>query len=210
MSSCRLDRSFNLPPRTWFNKQRHASTAACSANFSGQSSGIARAANNAIYRRRGYRRQVSSPEGPLLAHQAAGFLPIAALQRLAHGSRDGSDDFKIPVDLFFAVDMRFEDFPVVDSGLPRLACVANHQPAFQFSEIHAQRLALFSSRLEKYRACSAKGWRIVILRSGWHADHNRFDIPADVNPVRSAQFRASEPVECGANRHRHRARAANP
>lgn len=49
----------------------------------------------------------------------------------------------------------------------------------------------------------------MVLRPSGHADNDRLDVAADVDPVFAPQSGASQAVEGGADGHRHRGRAAD-
>src|SRR5580704_7086571 len=68
---------------------------------------------------------------------------------------------------------------------------------------------MFSARGQFDGRCAAKCWRIVVLRSGGHADDYRFRVPADMNPVFFALARSCKAIQCRTDRYRHGARAAN-
>src|SRR5262249_10768225 len=120
-----------------FDQHYYATTAARAADFSRKRAFPACALYDAIDRFRGNRRQIAFAEVPLFAHEAAGFRPIGFLERDAHGLRHFRNTLEIGANLLLAVDVGLEDFPVVDTRLPRLAGVAKHQASFELAGIEA-------------------------------------------------------------------------
>src|ERR1700692_964854 len=56
---------------------------------------------------------------------------------------------------------------------------------------------------------AAKRWRIVVLRSGGHANDYRFPIATDMNPVFFTLARSGKAIQRRADRYRHGAGAAD-
>src|SRR5579863_4215528 len=108
-----------------------------------------------------------------------------------------------------AVDMRLEHFPIVDSRLPRLSGVAQHQAIFELANIQSQLDAPLAARRRFNRGRSAKRRRIMILRAGRNFDYDGFRVAADMNPIDFALAGSGEAVQRGANRHRHRTRTTD-
>ena len=73
---------------------------------------------------------ISAAQLPLLAEQARNVLPVVTKQSLVHVARDGCDLFQIPKHMLVAVDMRLEDFPIVDTGLAWCAGVSQYKAQF--------------------------------------------------------------------------------
>ena len=124
-------------------------------------------------------------------------------------ARHVRDACEITPDSPVASNVSFEYFPVVYAVLPRLPCIAENQTALEFVEIATDLFASFAPRFQMNRAGTAKSGGIVILRSRGRANHDSFRVAADVDPIFQTQGRASEPIERGANGHRHRTRTAD-
>ena len=88
-----------------------------------------------------------------------------------------------------AVDVPLKHFPVVDRRLPRLARVAQHQPALELRHVAAKFLAPLAARFEMNRADSAERRRVMILRARGNANDDGLDVAADVNPVLAVEPR---------------------
>ncbi len=166
--------------------------------------------NDAVNHRRGNRSEIPPAEFPLLADQASNFGPLVAFECGTYLPRDSRDFFEVLGDAAVAINVPHEDFPVVDSGLPRLARITKHQAAFQLIQIAAKRLAPFAPRCEDDGGGASKCRRVMVLRARRHADDDRLDVPADVNPVFAAEARSCQTIERRANRHGHGGRAADP
>ena len=93
--------------------------------------------------------------------------------------------------------------------LPRFSRVAKDEPPLEFIEIAAERFAPFAAGCEHNRGGSAKGGRVMVLRPCRHADHDGFNVAADVDPIFAAQARSGQPVQGGADGHGQCGRAAN-
>src|ERR1019366_1236123 len=146
---------------------------------------------------------------PFFTNKPAEFGPIRAKHGDAHLLRDSGNFRKVACNSLVAIDLRLENFPIIDSGLAWLAGIANDEARFEVCGIYLQGFAEFSARAQMNRAHSAKRRRIMILRTGGYVNHHRFGVAADVNPISAAFFRAGELIERGANRHGHGAGAAN-
>src|SRR6202030_4593820 len=100
-----------------------------------------------------------------------------------------------------AVNVRFKNFPVVDAMLAWLTGVADHDAPFQLIQIQAQLYAMLSARGQFDGRRATKRRRIMVLRSGGHADNYCFRVAADMNPVFFAFARSSKAIQLGTDGH---------
>src|SRR4029077_20663477 len=107
------------------------------------------------------------------------------------------------------IDVPLEHFPVVDAMLPWFSCVAQDEPALEFVEIAAEGFTALAARGEHNRCCATKRRRVMVLRPCWHADDDRLDVAANVDPVFPAKPGTVQPVQGGADGHSHGGRAAD-
>src|SRR6266852_2376193 len=175
--------SFNVCTRFWFYHQCEATAAASAADFAAERSVPPGGGNDAVNHRRGNRSEIPPAEFPLLADQASNFGPLVAFECGTYLPRDYRDFFEVLGDAAVAINVPHEDFPVVDSGLPRLARITKHQAAFQLIQIAAKRLAPFAPRCEDDGGGASKCRRVMVLRAGRNADDDGLDVAADVNPI---------------------------
>src|SRR4029077_5211433 len=108
-----------------------------------------------------------------------------------------------------AVNVRFKNVPIIDPMLAWLAGVAHHDAAFQLIQIQSQLHTMFSARGQLDGRSAAKSWRIVVLRSGGHADDYGFRVTADMNPILFTLARPRKALQCRARGYSHGARATN-
>jgi hypothetical protein len=132
-----LDRGFNPGTGIRFDQQDHATAAAGTANLSSERALPPGVFNYAVDEFRGYGGQISLAKKPLFTHQPAGLVPFGGFQRHAQQLRDLGDFLHTVTDGALAIDVRLENFPIVNAMLAGLAGVTNHDAAFQFVEIEA-------------------------------------------------------------------------
>src|SRR5262249_1026803 len=82
-----------------------------------------------------------------------------------------------------AVDVRLENFPVVDARLPRLAGVAKYEAPFEFACVEAQFNTAFATGRKFDGSGAAECRRIVVLRSGGNFDDDPFRVAVDADPT---------------------------
>ena len=93
-------------------------------------------------------------------------VPVAALQRLAHGGGRVADALEAVEDEPVAVDVPLGDLPVVGAGIARLAGVAEDDPLLQLAEVDVERHAVDAVDLELQRGDAAVEGRPVVLQAG--------------------------------------------
>ncbi len=135
LSASLCDGLFHAFPSFWLNEENHATTTPCTTNFTGQRPVAARVFNDPIDGFRRNRGEISFAERPFLSHQAPGFLPVGLLEGQAHLLGDFGDSSETVLHSAVAADLCFEDFPVVDAVLARLAGVADRDAAFELIQI---------------------------------------------------------------------------
>ena len=108
-----------------------------------------------------------------------------------------------------AANLRFKDFPVVDSVLAGLARVTDEDTAFEFVEINAQLNTMLATGRQFDGRGTAKSRGIVVLRACGNIDDDGFGVAADVDPVHFALPCSGETVQRGANSYGHGARTAD-
>ena len=197
------DSFFDAVASLGFNEEDNAATAPCATDFTGKSAIATRVFNDAVNGFRGDGRKVAFAEGPFLAHQAAGFVPIRLLEGHAHALSDFRNAPETLLDCFFATDLRFEDFPVVDAVLAGFTRVTNQNAALEFIEIDAQVDAMFAAWGQFDGSSAAKSRWVMVLRAGGNVYDNGFGVAADVNPILFALPRSSVAVQGGTNGYGH-------
>src|SRR5262245_29715852 len=78
---------------------------------------------------------------PFDRDEAADLVPVTALDRGPQSSRSVSNALEAVEDVTIAVDVPFQDLPVVRAGVPRRAGVGEHDTAFEFPGVHVEREA---------------------------------------------------------------------
>src|SRR2546426_296356 len=152
-------RFLDLRSSVGLNQKDQASPAARSANLSSQRTGSPGTRNNPVNLWRGDGGEVPPAEFPFLADQASDFLPGAPLKCGANLLGDPGNTLEIPVNLTVAVEVCFENFPIVDAGLAGLAGVAHHPTPFQFAKVNAEYFTILAARLKVNRRSAAEGPR---------------------------------------------------
>src|SRR6266581_2005413 len=150
-------------PSVRLDKENHTAAASGSANFARQRAVAPGVVDDPIDGSRRDGGQVPFAEGPLFAHQAARLGPIRFFESQAHFLSYFRNAFKAVLYGALAADVRFENFPVVDAMLTRLAGVSNHYAALKFVEIDAQFDAMLTARRQFDGGGATECRRIVIL-----------------------------------------------
>src|SRR5229473_1451429 len=203
------DGGFHALAGVRFDQKDHAAASARSADLARQRTIAAGVVDHAIDGLRRDGGQVSLAEGPLFAHQAAGFWPVWLFQRHTHFLCNFRDAFQAFLHGALAADLRFKDFPVVDAMLARFAGVADHHAALKLVEIDAQFDAMLAAGRKFDGGGAAKGRWVMILRARGNIDDDGFGVAADVDPIHFALPRPGEAVKGRANRYGHGAGAAD-
>src|SRR6267378_2713770 len=203
------DGLFHALAGVWFNQKDHAAASARSAYFSGQCAIAAGVFDHAVDGLRRNSGQISHAEGPLLAHQAAGFIPIGFFQRHAHFLGNFRDALQTFLDGALPSDLRFENFPIVDPVLARLAGVADHHAALELVQVHTQFDAMLAAGREFDGGSAAEGWRVMVLRARRHIDYDGLGVAADMDPIDFALPCSRETIKRSANGYGHGTGAAD-
>src|SRR5580704_7274588 len=195
LAPIRLNRRLHSRPRGRIDEQSHTATPSGAANFAGQRALPSSGRNHAIHHRRRNCGQIPATEGPFVADEPAGFLPIVSIERCKEPPRHVRDARQIAKDSLVTLNVPRENFPIVYPVLLWLARVAEDEPPLQFVQVAADFLAPLAARLQTNRAGAAKRRRIMVLRACGHANHDCFHVAADVDPIFQAQSRARQPVQ---------------
>src|SRR6266700_3658797 len=142
---------------------------------------------------------------PLRSIRIGRICPPASATAFSTASRDPRNLLQVCLDLPFSVNVRLENFPVVDPRLPRLSRVTQHKPLLELAYVKPQLHSALSARRQFNRRRTAECRWIMILRTSGNANHDSFRIAADMNPVHFALPCRGESVQCRADSHCHRA-----
>src|SRR5690349_10142637 len=112
-----------------------------------------------------------------------------------HRMRNPCYAVKIPEDALLAIDMRLEDFPIVDPRLARRAGVSQHKSRFNLLGQDRNGFAVNSVGIEMDRAHAAVERGIVILTSSRHLNDLRFDVLRDYTHLLERQMAAGKACE---------------
>src|SRR5258705_3163444 len=100
---------------TLLDQKDHASTSACTANLCGPATMLCGHRNQLVDEGCGYTGGIAAAELPFFAKQAGDLVPLCMQKGDVHGAGDLSDSLEIAEDAFVPIDVRLEDFPVVDT-----------------------------------------------------------------------------------------------
>src|SRR5882724_2578505 len=106
-----------------FHQKNHAASASCAASFGSPAAVSGRHTDQLVYERSGNSGRIGAAQLPLLAQQACDLIPVSLEQCLMHIPRNADNSFEVAEYSLVAVNVGFEDFPVVDARLPRRAGV---------------------------------------------------------------------------------------
>ncbi len=124
-------RGFDTFARLRLDQQSDTAASACAANFSGERAIFSRGADDVINHRRGNIRNIRSPRFPFFTDEPANFVPVGAQNGDAKLLRDGGNFRKVARDSLIAINLRLENFPIINSGLARFSGVANDEARFE-------------------------------------------------------------------------------
>src|SRR6185437_15043077 len=98
-----------------FSQKHHATSAASSADFRSLRAGFARYLDELFNQRRADARRICLTQLPFLPQQSCDVLPFGVRHRIMHGARNLADALKVAVNSAIAINMPFENFPVVNA-----------------------------------------------------------------------------------------------
>src|ERR1019366_8555200 len=107
----------------FFNEDHDASAAASTAHFCRACSLLPGGTDQFVDQRSADPRSVGATQFPLFVQQALDVIPSGLLQSTMHRLRNARDLGEVPNDVFIAVNVLLEDFPIVDPRLTRRAGV---------------------------------------------------------------------------------------
>src|SRR5581483_6147830 len=105
----------------FLHQKNDAASAAGSAHLRRPTAVLSGRGDEFVNERSGNPGSVGASQFPLLPQQAGDAVPVAASECGVHFTGDTRNLVEITVHVPVAVNMRFKDFPVVDSRLPRCA-----------------------------------------------------------------------------------------
>ena len=159
--------------------------------------------------RRGDSGGVGPAQLPLFTKQAGDLIPFGIGQRLVHGARNFDDALEVSEHPLVSVDVRLEDFPIVDAGLPRRACVSQNKAGFEFLRSDCHRFAVDAVGIEMNRAGSSIERGIVILATGRHLDDLGLDVLGNHAHLLEREIAPGKAGQCGGAGDHERGRSGN-
>src|SRR6266567_977459 len=88
-----------------------------------------------------------------------------------HGTRDSRNTFEVPEHAPVAVNVRFEDFPIIDSRFSRHAGISQHETRLNFFRQNRHGLAMNAVRIEPDSADSSVQRGVVVLAASGYFDN---------------------------------------
>ncbi len=124
-----------------------------------------------------------------------------------HSAGDLGNSLEVPEHALVTVDMRLENFPVVDARLARRSRVGQHEPGLDLLRRHRHRFAMNAVRIQVNGADSAIERRVVILTAGRNANDLCLDVLSDDSHLLEREIAVGEAGEGsgGGNHERRRA-----
>src|SRR5262249_6882495 len=113
---------------------------------------------------------------PFLLEQERDLVPVALTQCVVHVARDLGYLSKVFEYTLVAVDMRFEDLPVVDARLALRSGIYQNKSRFDFLGRDVDCFAMNTVRIEMNCIHSTIKGGVIVLAAGWHTDELCFDI----------------------------------
>src|SRR5581483_5183394 len=157
--------------------------AARAADLRGGGAGRPRSLDQRIDRRRRHARCEAFAVLPLDGDLASDFVPVAALERGAHGDGGIANPFEAVEDVPVAVDVPLGDLPVVRPRVAGRAGVGEHDAALQFVRVDVERDAADAVSAQFDGGDPAVERGAVVLDAGRDADRLAFDVHRDLQDV---------------------------
>src|SRR6185312_9463686 len=105
-----------------------------------------------------------------------------------HGTGDLANLPEVAENALVTVNVSFEDFPVVDSRLPRSSGVHKHESRLDLLRRNSYRLAMDSIDIEMNRIHAAVKSRIVVLASSGNFDELSLDVLCDLSNLLAVEL----------------------
>src|SRR4051812_19385384 len=139
------------------------------------------------------------PVGPLLGDLTPHRVPVAALKTGPHGHCGVTYAFETVEHVAIAIEVSFDDLPVIRAGLPWGASVGQDDAAFELDGIDIEADPRNAADRQFDGSDAAVECRAIVLDAGRHTNGLALDIHGDLQQIRRF-FRCAGPSgECAAD-----------